>query len=356
MPDEKRETLLAKVVPMLASSTEDVAVEALGHILSESEATRRALSNILHAGGAAVGQIARVRTQATGGANERPDLAGFDRHGRECVLIEAKFWAGLTDNQPLAYLERLPEQEPSALLFVAPAARIEPLWTELRRQVAESTSGIKLESFQEAEMLRSAAAGGARRLMLTSWKNLLDRMAAAAAAAADSHTETDIRQLHGLAARQDTEAFLPLRLEELGPEFPRRMLRLRELVDDATERGVQAGWADTKGLRVTPQEWGYGRYLRLGGEEVWFGIDFFEWARYRDTPLWLWFSTEKVDVDKVGRALESLRRQSPPSVFSSDWGLIVPIELPVAVEYETVRDAVVARLAEIARLLSEARE
>ena len=331
MPDENRETLLAKIVPVFASSTEDVAVEALGHILSESEATRRALSDILHVGGAAVGQIARVRTQPTGGEDERPDLAGFDQHGRERVLIEAKFWAGLTANQPLTYLERLPEQEPSALLFVAPAARIEPLWTELRRQASKSSSGITLESFQEAEMLRSAAA-----------------------AAADSHTETDIRQLHGLAVRQDADAFLPLRPEELGPEFPRRMLRLRELVDDATERGVQAGWADWS--RVQVQDWGYGRYLGLGGEDVWFGINFLEWACHRDTPLWLWFYTARVDVEKVRRAFESPRRQSPPEVFPSDWGLVVPIELPVAVEYEAVLDAVVARLAEIAAILSESRE
>ena len=354
MPDENRETLLAKVVPMFASSTENVAVEALGHILAESEATRRALSDILLVGGATVGPITRVRTQASGDVDERPDLAGSDRHGRERVLIEAKFWAGLTENQPLAYLERLPEQESSALLFVAPAARIEPLWTELRRQVSKSSSGITLESFQEAEMLRSATAGGARRLMLTSWKNLLARMAAAASAAADSHTETDIRQLQGLAVREDTDAFLPLRPEELGPEFPRRMLRLRELVDDATERGVQAGWVDRS--RVQVQDWGYGRYLGLGGEDVWFGIDFDDWARHRDTPLWLWFSTEKVDVEKVGRALESPRRQSPPEVFPSDWGPVVPIELPVGVEYEAVRDAVVTRLAEIAAMLSEARE
>ncbi len=354
MPDENRETLLAKVVPVFASSTEDVAVEALGHILSESEATRRTLSDILHVGGAAVGQIARVRTQPTGGEDERPDLAGFDQHGRERVLIEAKFWAGLTANQPLTYLERLPEQEPSALLFVAPAARIEPLWTELHRRVSKSSSGITLESFQEAEMLRSAAAGGARRLMLTSWKNLLARMAAAAGAAADSHTETDIRQLQGLTVREDTGAFLPLRPEEFGPEFPRRMLRLRELVDDVTERGVQAGWADWS--RVQVQDWGYGRYLGLGGEDVWFGINFYDWARHRDTPLWLWFYTARVDVEKVRRALESPRRQSPPEVLPSDWGLVVPIELPVAVEYEAVLDAVVARLAEIAAILSESRE
>ena len=185
IPTERRQTLLAKIIPMFASP-ENVAVESLAHMLSESEATRRALSAVLSVGGATVGQIARVRTQATGEEGERPDLVGFDQRGRECVLIEAKFWAGLTANQPLAYLTRLSEKSPSALLFVAPAARIESLWAELCRQVSESTLNITLERLQEKEKLRSAAAGGARRLMLTSWTNLLRRMAAEAAADGDS--------------------------------------------------------------------------------------------------------------------------------------------------------------------------
>lgn len=282
---ENRQTLLAKIIPIFAS-TENVAVEALEHILSESEATRRALCDVLSDGGATVGQVVRVQTEATGRDDERPDLAGFDQHDRECLLVKAKFWAGLTANQPLSYLQRLPESVPSALLFVAATSRLESLWAELCRQVSRSASGIRLGSLQETEMLRSAAAGGGRGLMLTSWKNFLDRMAGRAAADADSHTETDIRQLSGLALREDADAFLPLRQEELVPEFPRRMLRLRELVDDATERATQAVCADTKGFGVTLQEWGYGRYLRLGGEETWFGVDWWE-NLPQETREWL---------------------------------------------------------------------
>ena len=155
----------------------------------------------MRAGGVEVGQIVQVRTQATGQEGARPDLAGLDERGDERVLIEAKFWAGLTENQPVSYLERLPDEQPSALLFVAPTARVESLWAELRRHVSESAAGITLDACREAEELRSAAAGGARGLVLTSWKNLLDRMAAGAAAAADSHTETDSQQLRGLAVR-----------------------------------------------------------------------------------------------------------------------------------------------------------
>lgn len=46
----------------------------------------------------------------------------------ERLLVELKFWAGLTDNQPVAYLKKLPTDCHSALLEVAPARRIESLW------------------------------------------------------------------------------------------------------------------------------------------------------------------------------------------------------------------------------------
>ena len=130
-------TLFAHIAPRLTDRTEDVAVDALGHILSQSEAARGALESTLREGGAAVGTIARVRTQATGEEGERPDLVGFDDDGGERVLVEAKFWAGLTRNQPNEYVRRLALDRPAALLFVAPAARLETLWPELCRQAGE---------------------------------------------------------------------------------------------------------------------------------------------------------------------------------------------------------------------------
>ena len=343
------QTLLAKLAPMFGAQTENLAVAALGHILWESQAARRALSGLLAAGGATVGEIAQVRTQATGKDSERPDLAGFDQDGRERVLIEAKFWAGLTGNQPVAYLARLPTNTPSTLLFIAPAARIETLWNELLRTVAESQLGITLAPGSEHEGLRSAAAGGRRYLLLTSWQALLNRMAAQAAAASDSHAEKDIGQLQGLAAQQDDEAFLPLTREEFGPEFPRRILGLRRLVDDATDRAVTAGFASVKGLNVTSRPWGYGRYLKLAYTTPWFGIDFDDWARHKDTPLWLWFSGTDAE-GKALRALEPLRQRSPPALFQTN-GLLVPVDLPARVEYDAVLATVVARLEEVADMI-----
>ena len=86
--------------------------------------------------------VTHVYTQVTGEEGERPDLVGYDDEGIERVLIEAKFWAGLTENQPNAYLERSPDNSPSVLLFVAPEARLNTLWPELCRRIERT--GIEL--------------------------------------------------------------------------------------------------------------------------------------------------------------------------------------------------------------------
>ena len=131
------------------------------------------------------------------------------------------------------------------------------------------------------------------------------------------------------------------------------MLGLQRLVDDATDRAIGAGWADVKGLQVRAQYWGYGRYLRLAGAQVWLGIDFVDWASNGATPLWLWFTEASLRREESTRlALDPLKRRDPPDVFEWDDGLVVPIMLPVGVEYDAVLDAVVARLEEIAQLIS----
>lgn len=334
--ESNRPTLLAKLAPLFGAQTENLAVEALGHILSGPEAARHVLATMVRTGGADVGQIARVATQAVGDEGERPDLVGFDVDGTERLLIEAKFWAGLTGKQPVGYLDRLRkacESGPSVLLFVAPEARLESLWSELRRLIEASECGLRFDESQRQGAIRSADVGADRWLMLVSWKDLLGRMEAQAG---DAHTERDIRQLRGLADQQDDEAFLPLRREEFGPEFPRRLRNLRRLVNDATDRAREQGILSIEGLKVTPWADGFGRYVRIADQTPWFGINDGLWATTRPTPLWLCF---------LSGAPEPLKSGDDPQVF---YGRDVPIYLPVGKEYEAVLDKVVKQLGEIA--------
>lgn len=336
-------TLFAHIAPRLTDRIEDVAVEALGHILSNSEAARGALVDTLRAGSIEAASIDTVRTQPRGRERERPDLAGLDDCGVERVLIEAKFWAGLTQNQPNQYLKRLPQDRPAALLFVAPAARLETLWPELRRR---AETRFEMTSDLESGELRSAAvSGGERRLLLTSWAALLNRMATRAANASETAARTDIEQLRGLTARMDVDAFLPWRSEDLGPEFARRMQGLPRLVDDATNRLRNVGLVSVQGLRITPMKRGYGRYIRLGGVVTWFGIHFPAWARHGDTPLWLSFHA----------GLPERLRQAglADRMIASEDRYCIPIELPTGVEYDAVLDSVVTSLKNIAKRLQD---
>ncbi len=330
-------TLLAYLVPRVTHSTENTAIEALGYILSRSAACRDALRDALRSGGAEIGPITRVETEVSDEKGGRPDLAGFDEDGRERLLIEVKFWAGLQSGQPGAYLARLMRNNaagPSALLVVAPAARSETLWHELRRRATSRFAISELSGRQSATI-----GDGECHLVLTSWADLLGPMAVRASADGDSAAALDIRQLQGLAARMDAGAFLPIRSEELGPEFPRRVLGLRRLISGVTSRLKDAGLVSRTG-RFTAYLGGYGRRLLLCGASVWLGVDFKLWANRDDTPLWLHFDEKmKGHTVSLGEIQRALRLSSDENFYG--------IHLPVGVEYDAVLDDVVDQLEEI---------
>ena len=121
-------SLLAHLALQFASHPENLAVEALGYLLKESEDTRSSFVGLLRARGIDLPDSLRYSTQVRGKDATRPDLVGKDRSGREVVLIEAKFWAGLTDMQPISYLDRLttetnslPPPPPGVARRMAPA-------------------------------------------------------------------------------------------------------------------------------------------------------------------------------------------------------------------------------------------
>jgi hypothetical protein len=344
-----RPTLLAQLAGVFSHQPETVGTQALGYILSGSEVARHALRDLLQSVGTDVGPIARVRTEATGGEGERPDLVCFDRSGGERLLIEAKFWAGLTSHQPVTYLRRLSDHHQTALLVVAPFLRFETLWPELTRRVSQAED-IELSGGDLEREVRWAMAGAGRRLMLTSWRRLLDSLASATEAAGDMQTANDVRQLQGLANQQDSDAFLPLRPEQMGLEVPRLILHLVQLVDDVCSRLFQTEWAARNRMQRR-WEGGHWQYLNLGGLNAWFGLSFEIWRDYRETPLWFGFqeSAWRDNEEEILHKLEPLRLKEPPE-FDEAYG-VIPIFVRAGAEYDVVLDDVVGQLRDIADLL-----
>src|SRR5687768_13753502 len=97
-------SLLADLTLRLASSPEDVATEALTLILGRSPAAREAMNNLLAQWSQSECAITRWRAQVVGADDSRTDMEGEDAAGTMRVILENKFWAGLTPNQPTAYL------------------------------------------------------------------------------------------------------------------------------------------------------------------------------------------------------------------------------------------------------------
>ena len=233
-------TLLAHLIPKLSGvSVENAAVECLGYILGSAEA-REALASIISDCGFEVGVIAKVITQVTDGG-ARPDLVCFDGNRAKRIIIEAKFGAALTENQPNEYLNQLAPDGLSVLLCVAPDRRTEYLWEQLSSRVQEVDS---LGPTSRVGRRRYATVGSevdrSRHLVLVSWADLLGRISGAVG---ESGVQADnIRQLRGLAERMDREAFLPFREEDFSPGLGRRMIHYRDILDEVWKRCTDIGW------------------------------------------------------------------------------------------------------------------
>lgn len=105
---------------------EDVATDALAFVLHSSESTRNGMMKLLR-GIAPDMPGLRFRTQQTEGSI-RPDMWGYDGNEPR-VFVENKFWAGLTDSQPISYLRQLADySQPAILLVVVPDAREQTMW------------------------------------------------------------------------------------------------------------------------------------------------------------------------------------------------------------------------------------
>jgi len=105
-----------------SSHPENLATEGLAFILNKSQKAKdsfiRYVKIIVNAD---LPEVISFETQCYDKEYAIPDLVGKGSDGDEILVVESKFWAGLTDNQPVTYLKRLPNGDKQGLLlFIAP--------------------------------------------------------------------------------------------------------------------------------------------------------------------------------------------------------------------------------------------
>lgn len=270
---------------------EDVATDALAYVLQSSEAAQRGMAKLLSGIVPDLPSL-RFKTQQSEGAI-RPDMWGFADHG-PCVYVENKFWAGLTDNQPVSYLKRLAGYaQPTVLLVVAPAAREHALWRELIRRLEDAgISGSECDS--PAGVSHMVSTGLGPIVALTSWTNVLSVMEHEAVD--DPAARGDLVQLRSLCDASDNEAFTPLSRQELSDQrTPALVLQLSSIVQAAVDLAVTNDILSVTGLRPRSTWHLIGRWVGISGSRgtvagAWIGIHFELWKSHGTTPLWLVFS------------------------------------------------------------------
>ncbi|WP_224372320.1 hypothetical protein [Hyalangium versicolor] len=347
-------SLLGHLASRLSRHPENVATEALAFILRRSEHVRRAVLLFLEGLGVPPPRVVFFAAQQTEENDARPDLRGVDENGASVLFIEAKFWAGLTNRQPVAYLDALPADRPTAVLMVAPEMRRQTLWRELLLRCKTGVQGGATEPRHERGQHFVAQVGPNKFLLLAAWQPFLESLRSAALAQDDRASAEDLNQLLGLCTREDTTAFLPLRPEELSAGIGRRFCQFAALVDEVSEEAIRLGLCPLRGTSGAGSTY-YWRKMRLAGHDFYLMLSPWRWHNLAETPLWLQFPDDKECWPALLDSLKRLTLEAPPMLLrdpSYRDTPVIPLYPRVEVEHREVIQGLVDQLRLIQGLIS----
>ena len=138
------QSLLGQFYNRIKGSQEDIASESLTYILKKSLRARQTINQIINLNTGLIFSDLSYKTQNIGEHLERPDISGINENGKEVLIIEAKFWSSLTNNQPNEYLNRLGAN--TTLLFVVPKLRVRAIYEEVLQKIKQNFSTFETDS------------------------------------------------------------------------------------------------------------------------------------------------------------------------------------------------------------------
>jgi len=273
-------SLLGQFYTRIRGSQEDLASEGLAYILQRSPASRLALNRLIKSDCSLEFDDLTYTTQNIGDKLERPDVSGRNASDIEVLIIEAKFWAALTDNQPLVYLSRLGSN--SMLMFVCPTLRVRPVFDEIHRRIQSSSLICKVKTENH-----SISFDENKHLIVKTWDEVLNTIRTQLIQENESVLLSDVNQIIGLCEAIDSNSFQPFQAEEFAPSVAKRINSYNDIIDKVVDELKHGGQADTQSLKASPQKNGYTRYFRMASLGFSLSVRFDLWERYADTPFWL---------------------------------------------------------------------
>ncbi|MGB8259478.1 MAG: hypothetical protein WCE75_03975 [Terracidiphilus sp.] len=337
-------TVFGHLALRFAVHPENLATEALSFILRTSTAASRAFTAFVREIGLDDPGSLHVDTQQGGLDQSIPDMKCYDVTGRLRVVVENKFWAGLTENQPVTYIHELPAGVSALVLFVVPKARLKLVWNEVAFRCRDA--GIPVSDVEKPQTMKAADIGGGHYLAATSWGVLLDALSVAATSAGEIDARNDIAQLQGLCRRMDEETFLPLSCEELtNLDMARRFINFSNLPFGIVDEAVNLELCIRK--NETNYRHASGAYVRFGEYTAWVGFDRLAWRSLGGSPIWVIFPRDGRSAE-IRKRLARFRTATPQRCFDIENGrTAVPIFLTPGVAMPDIVENAVSQIKEL---------
>jgi hypothetical protein len=346
------ETVFSHIIQKRFSQVnEDIATDALAFILNSSESARNGMMKLLRGIDPKMPNL-QFRSQQTEG-NIRPDIWGYEETEPH-VFVENKFWAGLTENQPISYLRQLAEYtQPTILLVVVPVAREQTMWRELNRRLEDVGISAIYRDIDAGGIVCSITTEIGPILAITSWTRLLSTLDLEVAD--DQSARSDLLQLRALCESADSDAFLPISSAEVTDQrTPAFILQLGSIVQASVDMAVTKEILNIKGLMPQSTWERIGRYARFSDEGAgfWFGIHFSLWKKHGGTPLWLLFSASDFGrLHEVQPILEPWTAREGVFTTMQNGELAVAVDIAFGEDKDQVVRSVVDHLKGIADIL-----
>lgn len=279
--------LLCHIANSIGTSAEDIATMSLHYILQNSPVAKEALLNFIGTELAIdFEQELHFEIQSCGENKERPDMSLRNQSNDEILLFEMKFWAGLTDNQPNAYIERLKKKNGKGLVFICPNSRL----ISLSKEVAALAE-------YETQMGRLLQKKDFPPILIMSWEELIDLLEPRLQL---EPFYNDLLQLKGLTGEMNNQDFRPFSLCDLSSDMATRIIDYYRIVDKIADSLIIHNFCNSKGLQASPQKDGYCRYLKVESSATGIGISYIcnLWQKGlngKTSPFWIAF--QAVDCD-----------------------------------------------------------
>ena len=295
-------SLLAQFYHRIKGSQEDIASEGLVYILQQSLESRKSVNQIIKLNTNLIFSDLSYKSQVTGKKMERPDISGRDITGKEVLLIEAKFWASLSENQPKGYINRLNDN--TVLLFIVPSLRTKVVFEEVKNRISEDYVDLKIDLENLTILIKESN----KHILVKSWSEILNSLKAKIEETKNITLLSDLNQIIGLCNKIDQNSFQPITDDDLSPRIPKCINSYFEIVDKVVDTlKSRNSEISTVGLLKTPQRYGYHRYFRTKELGMTLGLKLDLWEKFSDTPFWLGIDNKSdMNIEKIIHNIPSL--------------------------------------------------